>query len=293
MENSSGAHAPKDVQRKSSLARGLVPSIVLINRAHLLMLFDRHVALLQAELSSSDGIARQVQLLQREPLLLLLVGLQAALRVDVTGSCIADLAPALQSMFLEPPQPELRGRKYGVVKYGVVRRQSTLLSKDESVDVSDTISKADVESSDAINPPDVDFLKTPAVGFERQISLTPFVPIMDRQAGRVRNTYSFHRLSEDCSSPDAAVWARYSHLKIIGAGHFGEVVSAQEKVSGQIVAIKRFERQDARHDGDEESGEGRIINALSHPNLIRILEVVECLDEFFYCNGVRIWFHTY
>eukprot|EP00931_Biecheleriopsis_adriatica_P048827 TRINITY_DN28214_c0_g1_i1.p1 TRINITY_DN28214_c0_g1~~TRINITY_DN28214_c0_g1_i1.p1 ORF type:complete len:660 (-),score=105.88 TRINITY_DN28214_c0_g1_i1:58-2037(-) len=117
-------------------------------------------------------------------------------------------------------------------------------------------------------------------------SLLELVPITSRSVGAVRNRFCYHSY-EECMdmSPEEAVWSRYEQLKVLGKGHFGEVVLAEEKCSGTKVAVKKFGRVPSQHantkDDNVECSEGHIQNALGHPNLIRVFEVVEMIDTVY------------
>ncbi|CAK0801696.1 unnamed protein product, partial [Prorocentrum cordatum] len=104
-------------------------------------------------------------------------------------------------------------------------------------------------------------------------SLWRLVPVTSSPAGVARNTLWYHRCAG--MGEDMAVLPRFEVVKDLGCGHFGAVVLVKERCTGQLAAVKEFERPPTESPDCAAEDEGHILNALAHPNLIRLFEVVE------------------
>src|SRR4051812_43300044 len=65
--------------------------------------------------------------------------------------------------------------------------------------------------------------------------------------------------------------AKYSDLRIIGAGTFGEVTECQRDTDGERFARKRLLASADRDGTTRFVREARILSKLDHPNVIRVI----------------------
>jgi len=85
---------------------------------------------------------------------------------------------------------------------------------------------------------------------------------------------------DPCPSPaacDADFWAEHEELRLLGHGHFGMVSLVRLRATGAVVAAKVVNRLAAvaRCAEADPSDEASVLRRLRHPNIIRLLDVVE------------------
>lgn len=68
--------------------------------------------------------------------------------------------------------------------------------------------------------------------------------------------------------------------KVLGEGTYGVVFKAKDKVSGEIVAIKRIPRQKIRN-YQRFLNEITALKTLDHPNIIKLFEIYEDEDDVY------------
>mmetsp|Transcript_57535 Transcript_57535/g.65636 ORF Transcript_57535/g.65636 Transcript_57535/m.65636 type:complete len:366 (-) Transcript_57535:171-1268(-) len=75
---------------------------------------------------------------------------------------------------------------------------------------------------------------------------------------------------------------RYKITKTLGDGTFGSVVKAVEKSTGDIVAIKKMKKKYTNWDECINLKEVISLTKLSHPNIVRLKEVIRDRDELMF-----------
>lgn len=87
---------------------------------------------------------------------------------------------------------------------------------------------------------------------------------------------------------------RYKVLRVLGDGTYGEVIKAQNRQSGDLVAIKRMKKKFYNWDDCMNLAEVKALRKLRHPNLVKLKEVIREQDilylvfEFLECNLYEI-----
>lgn len=235
-----------------------VPAVHTLNRAHLPVSTTRQLALLDDQLRECKGVPEdQVRVLLQEPLLLYC--LEALLEAEKGDPCnsaaLEMLCPQLKELLLPPPT-------LACPKTPTSLRRGFADSRDTG--------RSRSNNSLLSTSPD-----------DAQRRMLKLVPITHRTSGATRNKFCYHSYDEETDAePEVAIWSRYEKLKTLGAGHFGDVFLARERCIGREVAVKAFERLDDAGE-DSECSEGHLLNALGHPNLLRIFEVVETRGSVF------------
>lgn len=74
---------------------------------------------------------------------------------------------------------------------------------------------------------------------------------------------------------------RYKVLKALGDGTFGSVMRAENKQSGDIVAIKKFKQKFRTWDECIKLREVQSLRKLIHPNIVKLSEVIRENDELY------------
>ena len=72
---------------------------------------------------------------------------------------------------------------------------------------------------------------------------------------------------------------RYKIAKTIGDGAYGSVMKAVNLTTGEVVAIKKMKRKYPDWDNCINLKEIRSLTKLSHPNVVRLLEVIKERNE--------------
>jgi len=72
---------------------------------------------------------------------------------------------------------------------------------------------------------------------------------------------------------------RYKILKALGDGTYGSVLRAQDKSSGEVVAIKKFKQKYTNWDECMKLREIVSLRKLIHPNIVKLKEVIRENDE--------------
>ena len=67
---------------------------------------------------------------------------------------------------------------------------------------------------------------------------------------------------------------RYKVLRVLGDGTYGEVIKAQNRQSGDLVAIKRMKKKFYNWDDCMNLAEVKALRKLRHPNLVKLKEVI-------------------
>jgi len=75
---------------------------------------------------------------------------------------------------------------------------------------------------------------------------------------------------------------RYKILNVVGDGAYGNVYKAQNKNTGEIVAIKKMKKKYTTWDEAMSLREIKSLRKLTHPNLVKLKEVVRANDELFF-----------
>ena len=71
---------------------------------------------------------------------------------------------------------------------------------------------------------------------------------------------------------------RYKVLRVLGDGTYGEVIKAQNRQSGDLVAIKRMKKKFYNWDDCMNLAEVKALRKLRHPNLVKLKEVIREQD---------------
>jgi serine/threonine protein kinase len=91
--------------------------------------------------------------------------------------------------------------------------------------------------------------------------------------------------------------SRYIQLQEIGRGGFSYVYKCQDRVSGQIYAVKIVDLRPLRlrdnFDPNRLRREADIMKHLKHPNIVQFIEFFETPDEFYmvleFCPGKELF----
>ena len=75
---------------------------------------------------------------------------------------------------------------------------------------------------------------------------------------------------------------KYEIIKEIGDGAFGCVSKARNKMNGEIVAIKKMKQTFASWDEAMSLREVKSLRKLSHPNIVKLKEVIRQKDNLFF-----------
>ncbi len=71
----------------------------------------------------------------------------------------------------------------------------------------------------------------------------------------------------------------YKVLKVIGDGTYGSVMKAVNVQTGEVVAIKKMKKKFYKWDACVELKEIKSLIKLSHPNIVRLIEVIKERNE--------------
>jgi len=72
---------------------------------------------------------------------------------------------------------------------------------------------------------------------------------------------------------------RYKIVKNLGDGTYGTVYKAENKETGEIVAIKKMKRKYKNWDECMALREVKSLRKMNHPNLVKLKEVLQVKDE--------------
>lgn len=92
---------------------------------------------------------------------------------------------------------------------------------------------------------------------------------------------------------------RYSGIKVLGKGSFGEVVLCKDKVSGQECAVKVISKASMKKGSSTSSllREIELLKELDHPNIMKLYEFFEDSGYYYLVGeaytGGRDWIHIY
>lgn len=75
---------------------------------------------------------------------------------------------------------------------------------------------------------------------------------------------------------------KYKIIKTLGDGMFGSVKKAMDKETGRIVAIKKMKKKYYKWDDVVNLPEVKSLIKLSHPNIVKLLEVIKDHDELYF-----------
>lgn len=75
---------------------------------------------------------------------------------------------------------------------------------------------------------------------------------------------------------------KYETIREIGDGSFGTVSKARNKTNGEIVAIKKMKQTFASWDEAMALREVKSLRKLSHPNVVKLKEVIRQKDNLFF-----------
>ncbi|KAJ4457913.1 putative Serine/threonine-protein kinase MAK [Paratrimastix pyriformis] len=75
---------------------------------------------------------------------------------------------------------------------------------------------------------------------------------------------------------------RYKIIKQLGDGTYGSVIKAVNKMNGEIVAIKRMKKKFFSWNDCVNLREVKSLKKLSHPNIVKLKEVIRQNDELFF-----------
>ena len=75
---------------------------------------------------------------------------------------------------------------------------------------------------------------------------------------------------------------KYETIKAIGDGAFGTVSKARNKTNNEIVAIKKMKQTFASWDEAMALREVKSLRKLSHPNIVKLKEVIRQKDNLFF-----------
>ncbi|CAE8676357.1 unnamed protein product [Polarella glacialis] len=291
-------------------------AITIFNRKHLPVRVNRYLCVLEAEFAARKSGLRRFTLLLREPLLLWSMAQDAYVQhVTRTGDSrfeVSALAPAIRDMQAQLGVDSDDGHSNLAHAFGSHQSfsewQRNKSSESEAACPAD-IRVSGVTKSDHLyeEPLVTASANQPMQALSSMVrlfrqTLVGLCPITMATAGRHRNSICCHEV-RSLSEYDA-VWVRYGKLKLVGAGHFGEVFQATELCSMQDVAVKSMERLPEEEEGSAD--EVSVLRALAHPNLLRVFEVVRfpgkvllvtelapggSLSVYARKNGVGLWIH--
>ena len=75
---------------------------------------------------------------------------------------------------------------------------------------------------------------------------------------------------------------KYNTIKAVGDGSFGSVTKAQNKNTGEIVAIKKMKAQFASWDEAMKLREVKSLRKLNHYNIVKLKEVIRQKNDLFF-----------
>jgi protein kinase len=75
---------------------------------------------------------------------------------------------------------------------------------------------------------------------------------------------------------------RYKILSTVGDGAYGNVYKAVNKATGEVVAIKKMKKKYYSWDECMSLREIKSLRKLSHPNLVKLKEVIRASDELYF-----------
>ena len=80
-----------------------------------------------------------------------------------------------------------------------------------------------------------------------------------------------------CSSPAGRAMEKYQKIEKVGEGTYGVVYKARNRVSGELVALKKI-RLEAEDEGIPSTAirEISILKELQHPNIVRCVSCTRC-----------------
>eukprot|EP01006_Ploeotia_vitrea_P050191 TRINITY_DN67422_c12_g6_i2.p1 TRINITY_DN67422_c12_g6~~TRINITY_DN67422_c12_g6_i2.p1 ORF type:complete len:363 (+),score=21.27 TRINITY_DN67422_c12_g6_i2:77-1165(+) len=84
------------------------------------------------------------------------------------------------------------------------------------------------------------------------------------------------------AAPQIPVMNRYTVIRTIGAGAYGNVLQAQNTQSNEVVAIKRMNRKFYSWQECMELREIKSLRKLNHANIVKLKEVIRENDELFF-----------
>lgn len=75
---------------------------------------------------------------------------------------------------------------------------------------------------------------------------------------------------------------KYQVVKKLGSGTFGNVEMAQDKKTGEVVAIKRLKKKYGTWEECLQLSEVKALRRMNHPNIIRLKEVIRVINEAYF-----------
>jgi male germ cell-associated kinase len=75
---------------------------------------------------------------------------------------------------------------------------------------------------------------------------------------------------------------RYKIIKNVGDGSFGSVAKAINIATNEVVAIKKMKKKFYSWDEAMQLREIRSLRKLSHPNIVKLKEVIRVNDELYF-----------
>jgi serine/threonine protein kinase len=75
---------------------------------------------------------------------------------------------------------------------------------------------------------------------------------------------------------------KYKVTKKLGAGSFGNVEMAENRETGEVVAIKRLKKKYGTWEECLQLAEVKALRKMQHPNIIRLKEVVRVVNEAYF-----------
>jgi serine/threonine protein kinase len=75
---------------------------------------------------------------------------------------------------------------------------------------------------------------------------------------------------------------KYQIVKKLGSGTFGNVEMAEDKKTGEIVAIKRLKKKYGTWEECLQLSEVKALRRMNHPNIVRLKEVIRVVNEAYF-----------
>jgi serine/threonine protein kinase len=75
---------------------------------------------------------------------------------------------------------------------------------------------------------------------------------------------------------------KYQVVRKLGAGSFGNVELAENKETGELVAIKRLKKKYGTWEECLQLAEVKALRKLQHPNVVKLREVVRVINEAYF-----------